>query len=63
VVSVLADCLILAMNLCRTAEQLEAWWEWPAHREARHQLDGAEMVAIANLRVERMRALEAMHRT
>ena len=60
--SVLLDCLILGLNLCRTPEQLEAWWEWPAHREARHQLDGDEMVTIANARVQRLRALEAMAR-
>jgi hypothetical protein len=36
--------------LCDRPAQLAAWWDWPAHREARWRLDAAESAqAVAAL--------------
>ena len=53
--SPLLASILLAIDLCRYPEQLAAWWDWPAHREARWHLSPEE-AAIAADAVQRRRA-------
>jgi hypothetical protein len=46
--------ILLAIELCDRPAQLAAWWDWPAHREARWRLSPEE-AALAVAAMERRR--------
>ncbi len=48
----------LAVELCRDPRQLLAWWEWPAHRQARWHLSPEEAAIAAEAMAARREALQ-----
>jgi hypothetical protein len=46
--SPLLSSILLAIALCERAEQLAAWWDWPAHRKARWRLSPEESAQAAD---------------
>jgi hypothetical protein len=48
--------MLLAIELCQRPDQLAAWWDWPAHREARWHLS-AEEQAQASAAADRRREI------
>jgi len=57
--SPLLGAILLAISLCQRAEQLAAWWDWPAHREARWHLSPEEAAQAADAMDRRRRELSA----
>lgn len=57
--SPLLAAILLAIALCDRADQLAAWWDWPAHREARWRLSAEEQQAAAAARLARATALQS----
>lgn len=53
--SPLLASILLAIDLCHHPAQLAAWWDWPAHRDARWHLSPEE-AAIAAEALHRRRA-------
>lgn len=51
--------MLLAIELCQHPDQLAAWWDWPAHREARWHLSAEEQGMAAAAVDRRHRALAA----
>lgn len=51
--------ILLAIELCQHPEQLAAWWDWPAHRDARWHLSAEEQAAALAAAKRRNAALEA----
>lgn len=53
--SPLLASILLAIDLCHHPTQLAAWWDWPAHRDARWHLSPEEAATAADA-VQRRRA-------
>ena len=56
--SPLLASILLAIALCRSPEQLAAWWDWPSHRDARWHLTAQEQAHANAARLSRMSTLE-----
>jgi hypothetical protein len=56
-VTPLLAALLLGLDLCRRADQVEAWWNWPAHVRAAARLDDAERAVLVEARERRHRDL------
>lgn len=48
--------ILLAIDLCQRPDQLDQWWDWPAHREARWHLSPEEQ-ALARQALDRRREI------
>jgi hypothetical protein len=46
--SPLLGSILLAIALCERTDQIAAWWDWPAHREARWHLSPEESAQAAD---------------
>lgn len=55
--SPLLAAVLLAIELCTSPAQLAAWWDWPAHREARWCLSDAERALADAARVARAQSV------
>lgn len=55
--SPLLASVLLAIELCTSPAQLAAWWDWPAHREARWCLCDAERALADAARIARIERL------
>lgn len=51
--------ILLAIELCQRPEHLAAWWDWPAHRDARWHLSAEEQAAALAAAKRRKATLEA----
>lgn len=54
--------MLLAIALCQRLDQLAAWWDWPAHREARWHLSAEEQAQARNALDRRADAIMARAR-
>jgi hypothetical protein len=57
--SPLLAAILLAVDLCQRPDQLAAWWDWPAHRDARWHLSAEEQATASQAAAARRAALES----
>jgi hypothetical protein len=57
--SPLLAAILLAIDLCQRPDQLAAWWDWPAHRDARWRLSPDEQATASQAAQRRRAALES----